>query len=352
MLTALAAPAAASPLQVQRAVLASFLSCPWQPRVQQQQAAGLDSDARAPLQLAHVPHAFVLQALLPAAGQAAAWRDDGAAALQQGVAAWVGGYAAALAQHDQRELLLGLLGLLAGSPQTSQQERLVQRPLAQTAAAAVAAAAEAAAAASWQAGHGVKRRLELLRHLRQATQGLGSNWGSGGASGAYAASVCGHLLQAAAALAPLAAADPERRRALLEAAAAWLHQLPAPLVLPGGELHGAAAGWLQAAGQQQLLRDLRCCVEGYLAGSGAPGNGAAAAQSAAGAGDWNSWQEAAGSLARLTVLAASTPGGGVGAAAGAVGSGGAGAAPADVAAADVAAALSSLTDALSLLHRR
>jgi hypothetical protein len=324
-------------LQVQRLVLASFLSRHCEQQQGQEDPPQARDQAEQPAKqpathLSSVPLPFVLQVLLPAAGQVHMWRGEVAADLQQQTAAWVGRYAAA--QRQQQQLLLSLLQQLEGSQ--------LQRPLAQTLAAALMAAAEAVGEQGEQGW-----QLLFLQHLQQATRSLSSSWGSGGSTGSYATNICRNLMQAAAAAEPALASAP-----LLAAGGAWLQQLPLPLLLPGGALHQAAAGWVQAAGRQQLTPLLARGVSDYIAQSGDVGSSddsrtsdpasddaAAAAPAAAVAAEWNSWQQQAGSLARLVLLWAS-PGGGA-------------ATSARVApSADLDTAFASWTDTLGMLYRR
>ena len=196
-----------------------------------------------PVRLAAVPPSFVLHTLLPAAGQAHLWRGEGAEELQQGVAAWVGRYAAALAPMERRrQLLLALLGLLAGGGSGAPAQ---QRPLVQTLMGALEAAAQsqseaAAAGAGAAAGSQDEERqwqLLLLQRLQEVTRQLNTAWGAGGPTGSFATSVCSSLLRLAASTGPLLPDSSGSSQAVFAAAAAWLQQLPLPLLLPGGQLH-------------------------------------------------------------------------------------------------------------------
>ncbi|EFN52863.1 hypothetical protein CHLNCDRAFT_138347 [Chlorella variabilis] len=270
-------------MAVQRLVLESFLGWRWHVEGQ-----GAEAAAGQPSLLADVPTPFVLEVLLPAAGQAHMWRGEGAAALQQQVSAWVGRYsAAALGQEQQRQLLIALLDQLGGAAGGSQQkQQQVLRPLAQTVAAALVASSQAVAAAtaaarptdgsSSEERQAHEWRLLFLQRLQRATASLSSSWGSEGASSAYAADMCSSLVQAAAAAVPLSDirgdddSSGSGSRTLLLAIGTWLSQLPLPLLLPGGALHLPAAHWLQAGGQQQRLATLASCVRDYLAAAAAP----------------------------------------------------------------------------------
>lgn len=305
-------------MQARRLVLASFLGRAWPPPA-----------------LASVSRSFVLGVLLPAAGDAHFYRGEGWEELQRGVAAWVGACARAQPAQERWQLLLDLL--TCGSAAS-------QRPLAQTVAAALA---EAAVAAGADAGEqAAEQRLLFLRALREATQRLSFGWGSGGATGSFAVGVCGNLLQAAAAAAPLGpacAAGGTLGQATLQAAGAWLQQLPLSLLQPGGPLQHAAAAWVCGAAQrQQVLLLLGESVAGFVQGSGSePAEGAADDAAA----QWAAWQQQAGALARLALLLSDGGGGeqeeGV-------------AAPhaAQLSPADLAAAFASWTDTLGALYRR
>jgi hypothetical protein len=323
-------------LQVQRLVLGSFLGRQWEQQ-QSQNLLEVREREHPATQLGSVPPVFVLQVLLPAAGQVHMWRGEGAAGLQHQTAAWVGCYAAAQRQQEQRQqLLLSLLQQLEGSQ--------LQRPLAQTLAAALMAAADAVGDQEEQAW-----QLLFLQHLQQATRSLSSSWGSGGSTGSYATSICSSLVQAAAAAVPALSSAP-----LLAAGGAWLQQLPLPLLLPGGALHQAATGWVQAVGRQQQVPLLTSGVCSYIAhpdvlGSSTHGStsalasvdaaATASAAAAAAVAEWNCWQQQAGSLARLALLSASS-GGGVAATAQLASS------------ADLGTAFASWTDTLGMLYRR
>lgn len=326
-------------LQVQRLVLESFLGWRWHVEGQ-----GAEAAAGQPSLLADVPTPFVLEVLLPAAGQAHMWRGEGAAALQQQVSAWVGRYsAAALGQEQQRQLLIALLDQLGGAAGGSQQkQQQVLRPLAQTVAAALVASSQAVAAAtaaarptdgsSSEERQAHEWRLLFLQRLQRATASLSSSWGSEGASSAYAADMCSSLVQAAAAAVPLSDirgdddSSGSGSRTLLLAIGTWLSQLPLPLLLPGGALHLPAAHWLQAGGQQQRLATLASCVRDYLAAAAAPD-----------AAPRDGWEVQAGGLAQLALLLAS-PGS----------SAGSDATPPD----HLAPALSSWANTLGMIHRR
>lgn len=276
--------------QVQRLVLHAFLGRSWS---QEQQAP-------APTRLRDVPPAFVLHVLLPAAGQAYLWRGAGVAELQQGVAAWVGGYTAAQPAQAQRQLLLSLLDVLGGGCSggggSGAAQQAALRPLAQTVAAALVAAAKSAS----QKHAGANEQLAFLERLQAATGGLSGSWGSGGATGSFAVSMCCSLMQAAASVVELAAAAPAgSSQDVLTAAAAWLQQLPLMLLLPGGELHPTAASWLASADRQQLLPPLTSCVQSYMEGSAVEAGEQPAAETG--------WQQQAGALARLALLSALPP---------------------------------------------
>lgn len=261
--------------------------------------------------LAAVPVAFVLGTLLPAAGQAHLWRGEGADELQGGVAAWVGRYTASQPLRERRELLLAMLGLLAGGGSSAAQ----QWPLAQTVAGALAAAAQSLlpdAGPSSSPEEEQQWQLQFLQRLEEATRQLSATWGSGGPTGSYAMSICSSLLQVAACTVPLHAGGGSSQL-VLAAAATWLQQLPLALLLPGRALHAAAVGWLGSAERQELVPALAACVQQYME-QGASSSAAEAGEAAAAA-NRASWQQQAGGLARLVVLVAcseapagSTPG--------------------------------------------
>lgn len=294
-------------VQVQRQVLSSFLDRSWQTEQQQQQ----QSVACGSMRLADVPQGFVLHSLLPAAGQAHMWRGEGAAELQQRLASWVGCYYAAQAlagPQRAQHLLLGLLSKLetgAGSVQ--------QRPFLQTLASALLAAAEAAPAVDASGGDAAWQLL-FLQRLRQATCRLSGHWGSPNSS--HARSTCRSLLAAASAVVALPGDLPAQGgsgssvdvQQLLAAAAVWLQELPLVLLLPGGELHRAAAAWVGAAGWQRVLPLLAGLVLVHMDGDPlAPGEHAAEAggdrhQASDG---WTEWQRQAAGLACLAMLLAS-----------------------------------------------
>lgn len=321
-------------LKVQRLVFASFLGRRWQ--------------QDGPPLLASLPPSFVLEVLLPAAGQAHLWRGQDAEQLQQGMAAWCGHYAAAQPLSAQRQLLLALLELLggggcsSGAGATQHQQPQLQRPLVQTVSAALAAAAICLPVRSACGGSSEELQqwqLLFLLRLQEASSRLGASWGSGGSTGSYAVSVCSGLLQAATAVATMPAADAggsSASQAVLAAVGAWLQQLPLSLLLPGAALHSPAAAWASGAGQQQLLLLLTCCVHGYMEhGDMAALEGQTAATAAA---DWAAWQQQAGGLVRLALLLSCSdqPHN----------------AAAPLSAADLEAAFSSWFDALGALYRR
>ena len=323
--------------QVQHLALSSFLDRHWEERGRL---------------LAAAPASFVLGVLLPAAGQAHMWRGEGAEVLQQGVAAWVGRYAAAQPLPQQQQLVLALLELVGGGSGSSSGSGSsgsrsaappLQRPLVQTAAAALVAAARALAATSGsEAGSSssssssTEWQMAFLRQLSKSMQRLSAGWGAGGPIGSFALSVCESLLQAASAAAPLApAADDGCSPDAVAAAAAWLQQLPLPLLVPGGSLHAQAAAWVGAAGRQRLAPLLAACVQAYMELGSVAGDGCAPA--AAAAGESAAWQQQAAGLARLALLLGCQPEGGEG-----------GLAPADLR----AAFGGSWADTLAGLYRR
>lgn len=283
--------------QVQRMVLSSFLGRCWKPA-----------------QLAAVPAAFVLHSLLPAAGQAHLWRGDDAEELQHAVAAWVGRYAAAQPAQERRQLLLALLGLLADGGSSSSAGGslpfIQQRPQVQTIMGALeaAAAAQTAGAPAGSPDAGWQWQMVLLGRLQDATRQLSVSWGAGGPTGSYAVSVCSSLLHVAATTGPLLPNSAGSSSTALAAAAAWLQQLPLPLLLPGGPLHSAAVDWLGRAGRQQLQPALRVCAEQYMAQAAGSGSSSSSSSGAGEAADQEtgksqaSWRQHADGLARLAVL--------------------------------------------------
>lgn len=346
-------------VQVQRHVLSSFLARRWAPAQQAQQAQQEGSP-----HLASIPQAFVLLVLLPAAGQAHQWRGEGAGDVQRQLAAWVGQYVAAQGPaEERRQLLLALLSQLESSGRSGQQ----QRPLAQTLAGALVAAADSAGLvaagvpapldSSAAATHGTtpdaadlhEWQLLFLQRLHQATISLSAHWGSGGASGSFARSMCASLIRAAALVVPLGPAwGGSSQPQLLSAAAAWLQLLPLALLLPGGELHEPAAAWVQAAGSQHMLPVLAGCIQDYMSPSPAvPGlqdGGGDSTTAASLTAAWAGQQQQAAGLARLALLLA--PPGSDGSAACQAGRG-----PAE-SAADLEAAFASWTGTLGVLYRR
>lgn len=323
--------------QVQRMVLPSFLGRHWDPA-----------------RLAAVPAPFVLHTLLPAAGQALMWRGQGAAELQQGVAAWVGRYAAALAPKERRQLLLALLSLLAGggsggtrgSGAPAQQRPLVQTVVAALEAAAAQSQCQAGAAGAGAAGGSEEEeeapqwQLLLLQRLQDASRQLSTAWGAGGPTGSFAASVCGSLLQLAASSGPLLPDSSGSRHAVVAAAAAWLQQLPLSLLLSGGPLHSQAVDWLGSSGREHLLPAFTACAEQYM-GQGSGSSSGDGSRSSGGSSDGAgqpSWQQQADGLARLARLLAGSNGQGGGTAA--------------LSAADLSAAFGCWETTLSSLYRR
>jgi hypothetical protein len=300
-------------LQVQRAVLESFLSRCWQGSQRQQQEVaehGTGAQSPSPLLLAAVPQEFVLTVLLPAAGQAHLWRGNDVTTLQRDVAAWVGQYTAAAEPTLQQQLLLALCTLLKRrSGPTQQRQRQLLRPFAQTAAAALAAAAQNLVDSGCDLsgtcfGEGQPYRqwqLLFLTRLQEATAGLGLSWGCG----TYAAEMCSSLMQAAAAVAPMTTSSSDASQALLPAIGAWLQQVPLPLLLPGGALWDRAAGWLAAGRQQQQLAALGRCIEQWQNAAVAGNAGSSCA--ATGAEAWQAWEQQASGFARLALLLASLP---------------------------------------------